>query len=238
MAKFINLEGLQYGWWTVIERIPSDNVAAKWNCRCECGKERAVAASSLLHNRSKSCGCKKSEMCRKANLKHGLSGSYIEQTRMNMVRRCYDTNDSRYEHYGGRGIRVCEWLRNSTPNLLQLLGPRPTPKHSINRIDNNGHYSCGRCSECFKCAWPMNVEWATSKQQARNKTTSRLITIDGITKTAVEWQEELGISRPAFEWRYMSDKREYFRKVHDAAYWKEWRRKKKEKVEIAINASK
>lgn len=64
---------------------------------------------------------------------------------------------SKYEHYGGRGITVCERWRESYPAFLADVGRKPSPQHSLDRIDNDGHYE------------PGNVRWATAKQQANNR---------------------------------------------------------------------
>ncbi len=78
-----------------------------------------------------------------------------------MKRRCDSPNQPRFEHYGGRGITVCErWLHSFT-NFYADMGPKPTAKHTLNRIDNDGNYE------------PGNVEWATYKEQANNTSRSK-----------------------------------------------------------------
>lgn len=74
-----------------------------------------------------------------------------------MKSRCFNKNGKSYKDYGGRGISVCEeWIKDPTAFLL-YMGPKPSTKHSIDRINNNGNYE------------PGNVRWATSKEQAANK---------------------------------------------------------------------
>lgn len=96
-----------------------------------------------------------------------------------MIRRCYDPNRNGSENYLGRGIVVCdEWQgEGGFERFLAHVGRRPSLKHSLDRIDNDRGYE------------PDNVRWATWKEQARNKRSNRLITIDGVTRCVAEWVE-------------------------------------------------
>lgn len=77
-----------------------------------------------------------------------------------MIRRCHDPRTSAFDGYGGRGIRVCDRWRHSFETFLSDVGPRPSPKHSIDRFpDNDGNYE------------PGNVRWATPKEQSNNRRT-------------------------------------------------------------------
>ena len=83
--------------------------------------------------------------------------SQLRRVRSNMLNRCYDPRCRGFKNYGGRGIVVCERWRDSIDAFIADVGPRPSPKHSIDRIDVNGHYE------------PGNVRWATAFEQNRNK---------------------------------------------------------------------
>lgn len=98
-----------------------------------------------------------------------------------MKSRCLNKNKKSYSDYGGRGIKVCDrWMKFE--NFLEDMGERPAGM-SLDRIDNNGNY----CKE--------NCRWATNHQQANNKRSNRLVTFHGVTKSASEWADDLGINR-------------------------------------------
>ena len=97
-----------------------------------------------------------------------------------MIARCYNPRNTRYPSYGGRGIRVCERWLGSFANYLEDMGRCP-PGCSIDRIDNNGDYEQSNC------------RWATLKQQARNKTTTRIVIWNGEALPLSEWGERTGL---------------------------------------------
>ena len=82
--------------------------------------------------------------------------------------RCDYPNHHSYVNYGGRGITICEGFRDFEFFTSVMIAP-PFPKAQIDRIDNDGHYSCGQCDECYRNRWPLNLRWATPKQNANNR---------------------------------------------------------------------
>lgn len=191
MRKFIQYEGKRFGFLTVIkfkEKRPPNGYY--WNCRCDCGKTTVVAASNLRSGTTQSCGC---GIKVSRQIKHRLSRTPIYNTWSGMKERCYYKPHIAYKYYGARGIKVCEFLSNSPSSIIQTIGLKPKGK-SIDRIDNKGNYSCGLCDECVQDGWPMNIRWATSRQQNRNRRNNRPLTINGVTMLAVEWAEFVGIT--------------------------------------------
>ncbi len=97
-----------------------------------------------------------------------------------MVNRCTNPRNHSYFRYGARGITVC--LRWRTyENFLVDMGRRPSPLHSLDRIDGNRGYE------------PSNCRWATPIEQARNRANLQRITIDGTSRILAEWSEISGI---------------------------------------------
>lgn len=160
--NFADLTGQQFGDLVVRCRstsIPGDRGRSRWVCTCVCGGFTVVAARHLRDGRIVSCGCRRQRT--PARLRHGDGRRGAARTvEYNcwaaMHRRCYNPNVFAFEHYGGRGIKVCErWFKYE--NFLADMGRRPTPQHSIDRIDNDGDYT------------PQNCRWATKSEQRLNQ---------------------------------------------------------------------
>lgn len=123
-----------------------------------------------------------------------LPRSYRPEYRiwMSMRRRCSDPRNQGFYLYGNRA-RVCEAWDKSFDQFFADVGPRPSPKHSLDRIDNNGDYE------------PRNVRWATPKEQARNTSATRFLTVEGVTKPFTQWAEEAGITVQSLEYRLKNE---------------------------------
>lgn len=90
--------------------------------------------------------------------------------------RCFNERDKHYADYGGRGITMCDRWRDSFEAFLADLGPRPSPKHSIDRKNNDGHYE------------PDNCRWADPFEQANNTRRNRVVSAAGEQRTVSEWE--------------------------------------------------
>lgn len=110
---------------------------------------------------------------------------------MNMKKRCLNASYCRFRGYGGRGITICvRWLE-SFKNFIADMGARPSPKHSIERKDNDGNYE------------PANCTWAARPQQDSNKRTNRPITFGSETLTVKEWSRRTGINHETIRHRIL-----------------------------------
>lgn len=184
--KLIDLTGMVFGRLTVLS-ISQRKPDIIWKCKCECGNIVDVKGEYLRNGDTKSCGCLKTDKLHQRNLKHGLSRkSRLYNVWKGMRERCNNQNSESYARYGGRGITVCDewndyyafykWSMNH--GFDESL---PASYCTIDRIDNNAGYS------------PDNCRWTTQKEQARNRSTNHLLTMDGDSKTIVEWSESTGI---------------------------------------------
>lgn len=179
--------GQRFGRLTVVKAAGyTRRNQAVWQCLCDCGNTTFVMGYDLRSRNTKSCGCLKRQLV------HGYSGTLIYKRWFGMLSRCYNPASPAYANYGGRGIRVCqEW--HLFPNFLADMGS-PMGGQSLDRKNNDGHYSCGKCAECATNGWPANCQWATKYQQARNKRSTRRITAFGKTMVLADWSCFTGIS--------------------------------------------
>lgn len=156
----------------------------RWLCKCECGVEKEFDEVAFRYNGTKSCGCLRNEM----RIKHGhrfSSRSTAEYSSWcNMHLRVKDSKNPGFKNYGGRGIKICQrWEKFE--NFLEDMGPRPTAKHSIDRVDNNKDYC------------PENCRWATRSEQNRNTRQNHYLSYGGETKCLADWCNSLGLSKSA-----------------------------------------
>ncbi len=117
------------------------------------------------------------------------SGEYASWSMM--WTRVRNPNRDRADYYVGRGIKVCETWREFSAFLADM-GPKPSSRHSLDRIDPDGNYEPGNC------------RWATDIEQANNRTRQHLLTARGKTKTVAEWAREVGVNYGLIEQRVRS----------------------------------
>lgn len=154
--------GEAFGRWTVVRTAkPTSKNAERVECVCVCGTTRVLQVWNLVLGTTKSCGCLRREIASRRNLSHGqarkgrTSPEYAAWS--NMIYRCYNPHFPKFESWGGRGITVCARWRESFAAFFEDVGPRPSPDHSVDRIDNDGHYE------------PSNVRWADDRTQNINR---------------------------------------------------------------------
>lgn len=144
-----------------IKRIRKDS-NHRWYCqyKCHCGNLKIIRQDSVSTKNTRSCGCLY-KTANKRPLTHGLTCNGLvtaEYTAWAHAKsRCYKKTDLAYKYYGERGIRMCDRWKMSFVNFLADMGRKPTPQHSIDRIDVNGNYE------------PDNCRWATALQQRHNR---------------------------------------------------------------------
>lgn len=139
--------------------------------QCDCGKEKVIELRNVTDGSSRSCGCLNAEMIVERSLKHGKAKRYGTKRTpeykawIAMNDRCYCKTSSGYQFYGAVGISVAdEWRgEDGFENFLRDMGTKPTPKHSLDRIDNNLGYS------------KVNCRWANWVEQANNKTNNVIL---------------------------------------------------------------
>ncbi len=121
---------------------------------CDCGTRRLVTSCALHQGRSRSCGC----YSRRQHYRHGMSKTLEYRAYTDAKHRCNNSNNARYAEYGGRGIKFCfdDFL-----TFIREVGPRPSKRYSINRIDNDGNYEIG------------NVCWTLRRIQYKNRRNGR-----------------------------------------------------------------
>lgn len=105
---------------------------------CDCGKEKIINLNNIRTGVTKTCGCKA------GNRSHNLSKTNEYQTWATISQRCYNTKNTVYRHYGGKGITVCDEWRNSFEQFYRDMGPRPEGC-SLDRIDPNKGYEPNNC---------------------------------------------------------------------------------------------
>lgn len=126
----------------------------------------------------------------KAAFKHGMNGTPEHRAWSLMKSRCHNQRHPRYKDWGGKGITVCKEWRGDFMAFFMHLGRRPSPQHSIDRIDGSRGYE------------PGNVRWATKQEQSENRPSFvRHITFDGETKTISGWSRTYGINRECLKYR-------------------------------------
>lgn len=165
-----DLTGTTFGRLTVLGKsgfITKDG-RSTWRCICNAdGNIINVTGKDLRAGRVKSCGCLKREVLENKARTHGMSSSPEYSSWANMKSRCYNSNSTEYHRYGDKNIEVCEEWKNSFEAFYADMGPRPSPAHTIDRIENRKGYSKDNC------------RWATKSEQSINRRNVTLYDFNG-----------------------------------------------------------
>lgn len=185
--------GRKFGRLTVVsvyEYAPNKSGQHKYLCRCDCGGTRVTRWENLKRGSTKSCGCLVEERPKsplaKLGYKNDIGSAHpLYGTWLTMLRRCYDPSCAGYKKYGAKGVTVSRNWLDSAKAFADYVGPKPTQKHTLDRIDPAGNYE------------PGNVRWADRYTQAENKREKMaqyIIEIKGKRAFASEWAAKLGLN--------------------------------------------
>lgn len=178
--------GKRFGRLVVAARAPNDRQGkAMWVCHCDCGGEKTIRGYDLTGGRVKSCRCFHRELV----LSHGLSRTREYRVWIDMIRRCENPKNKSYANYGGRGITVCERWR-LFEHFIADMGSRPSSKHQIDRKNNDLGYE------------PNNCQWATTKQQARNKRKTIFVILNGEQLSLADACDRTGVKYSTAQGRH------------------------------------
>ncbi len=174
----IHMIGEKHGRLTVLREVPNMQGMRSYLCLCECGQEKVVLEKALRSGDTRSCGCLQVEAIRQRATKHGATqaGCVTPEYRTwkCMWSRVRCTSGRTYKNYAERGITVCERWK-SFEAFLADMGPKPSPKHSIDRVNNDGNYEPGNC------------RWATPSQQLCNR---RMLDRNTSGVAGVSWHKQ------------------------------------------------
>lgn len=196
MRKYVDINGKRFGRLVVLWHSYTLNKkygSEFYECICDCGVRCVKKKANIITGDTRSCGCLKKESIGNVNRSHSLTGTKEYVSWMAIKSRCYYPKNNRYAKYGARGITVCQRWKDSFENFLSDMGYAPSPKHSVDRVDVNAGYG------------PENCRWATTKEQSRNTTRTRLLEYNGQKKTLGEWLEVFGLK---------DEKRKIYQRIH------------------------
>lgn len=202
-SRIVDISGQRFGRLVAIEHAgrvvnKSGFRTTLWKCKCDCGNESIVRYPLLVSGNTRSCGCLEREnkermmkLAQQTNRKSvskdfigKLEDHPLYKTWKSMIMRCNNPHVKNYNNYGRRGIKVCDrWSGNlGFENFVNDMGERPTPEHTLDRIDYNGYYE------------PSNCRWATTDEQANNRTDNIYVIIGDREITAKQFCKALGLN--------------------------------------------
>lgn len=168
--------------FTRLTVISLDHIASNgdtcWLCECDCGNSTVVRRNCLVNGGTKSCGC----YAREKSTRHGQYGNRLYNIWSTMIQRCTNPSNKSYQHYGGRGIFVCDEWREFEEFYEWSIVSGYDDDLTIDRIDTDDGY------------YPENCRWADQCTQQNNRRNNNLITYSNVTHTVAEWARILGVN--------------------------------------------
>ncbi len=182
----IDLTGQRFGRLKVVGLLAPARAGRHsiWWCRCDCGNIKTSTSYFLRRGGVQSCGCgrlgaryRSTKPCLPGVGTHGRHP--LRPTWGSMWQRCANPKCPSYASYGARGIKVCDRWK-SLALFIEDMGPKPTPDHSLDRIDSSGGYE------------PSNCRWATKREQILNRRNTKFVCFRGESRTLGDWAREFG----------------------------------------------
>lgn len=181
-SKIRDLTGMKFGRLTALEYVGREKGRTLWRCKCDCGNYTITGYSNLVGGLTRSCGCydkekklERNHSRRKSTVSeafldyHNITNHPLYSLWESMITRCKNKNRRSAKYYCDRGIEVCDrWSGiGGFENFVSDMGPRPSEKHTLDRIDNDGNYE------------PNNCRWASVETQILNRSNTKYIFVDG-----------------------------------------------------------
>ncbi len=192
-----DLTGKKFDKITVIKRLPMNQTISphvRYKCICDCGNELILESHKIMHKKHLCCEeCKEKSRKTKPDDEKRSTEYRIWD---GIKQRCYNPNSNKYYRYGKRGIKMCDWWKNNFNEFYKDMGPRPSKKHSIDRIDNDGDYC------------PENCRWATNEEQIQNSSCTKVTKEDIVNiresyslenKSIKDLSEEYNVSKSCID---------------------------------------
>lgn len=191
--RYVDISGQRFGKLVAVSREPNKlpYKQAYWLFKCDCGNEYRQWAYVVRRGNCKSCGCWRKHLLSAGNVTHGKCKTPEYRTWNSMRDRCYNPRNRAWPQYGGFGITICDrWGDFAT--FYADMGKKPSPSHSLDRIDGRKGYS------------PSNCRWATKTEQVRNRWLTIKCVHLGRKNTLAGWCEELGLPYSTIHHRYLT----------------------------------
>lgn len=155
--------------------------------QCRCGNKFKAQERDIKRRHTSSCGCHRKQKIKEANTTHGLRSHRLYKIWNGMIQRVSNPKSTKYQNYGGRGIKVCNrWL--DVKNFIEDMYPSFKEGLTIDRINNDGNYE------------PSNCRWTTNEIQHRNTRVLMSTNTSGyrgvcFDKTNNKWMASISVNK-------------------------------------------